>query len=100
MELLTVYTGERLGLYGTLAESGPATPAALAERAGIDERYAREWLEQQAAGAFLEIDDPAKPADERRYSISEAHRLVLADRESPFYLGYFARFVPGMYCSS
>jgi ubiquinone/menaquinone biosynthesis C-methylase UbiE len=96
MELLTVYTGERLGLYGTLAESGPVTPAELSGRAGINERYAREWLEQQAAAAFLDVDDPAKPADERRYSISEAHRLVLADRQSPFFTAYFARFVPGM----
>jgi 2-polyprenyl-3-methyl-5-hydroxy-6-metoxy-1,4-benzoquinol methylase len=96
MEMLTVYTGERLGLYRTLAEDGPATPAQLAERAGINERYAQEWLEQQAAGAFLDVDDPAALAGERRYSISEAHRLVLADRESPFFTAYFARFIPGM----
>jgi ubiquinone/menaquinone biosynthesis C-methylase UbiE len=96
MELLTVYTGERLGLYTNLADGGPATPGELASRAGIAERYAREWLEQQAAAAFLEVDDPAKPADDRRYSISPAQAAVLADRDSPSYLAYFARFVPGM----
>ncbi len=96
MELLTVYTGERLGLYATLAEGGPATPRELASRAGIDERYSREWLEQQAAAAFLEVDDPARPAGERRYSISPGHAAALADPESPFYIAYFSRFVPGM----
>jgi len=46
MELLTVYVGELLGLYEALAQDGPATAAELASRTGIDERYAREWLEQ------------------------------------------------------
>jgi 2-polyprenyl-3-methyl-5-hydroxy-6-metoxy-1,4-benzoquinol methylase len=96
MELLSVYTGERLGLYETLAKGGPATPGQLASRASIDERYAREWLEQQVSAAFLDVDDPAKPADVRSYSISEGHALALADRESPFFIAYFGRFVPGM----
>jgi 2-polyprenyl-3-methyl-5-hydroxy-6-metoxy-1,4-benzoquinol methylase len=96
MELLTVYVGERLGLYVTLAADGPATPDELASRAGISERYAREWLEQQASAAFLEVDDPGKPAGERRYSISPGHATALADRNSPFYIAYLSRFVPGM----
>ena len=81
MELLTIYTGDQLGLYGELADRGPATPAELAERASIAERYAREWLEQQAAAGLLEVDDPSRPAADRTYSISAAHAAVLADRE-------------------
>ena len=96
MELLTIYTGDRLGLYAELADRGPATPSQLAGRADINERYAREWLEQQAATGFLEVDDPAKPAADRTYSISAAHAAVLADRESPVYLAYFGGFVPSM----
>jgi 2-polyprenyl-3-methyl-5-hydroxy-6-metoxy-1,4-benzoquinol methylase len=96
MELLTVYTGERLGLYQILAEGGPVTTEQLASQAGINERYAREWLEQQASAAFLEVDDPAKLANERHYSISEGHKAALADRESPFYIAYFGRFIPGI----
>jgi 2-polyprenyl-3-methyl-5-hydroxy-6-metoxy-1,4-benzoquinol methylase len=42
------------------------------------------------------VDDPAKPAGDRTYSISEAHAAVLADRESPAYLAYFGGFVPAM----
>jgi 2-polyprenyl-3-methyl-5-hydroxy-6-metoxy-1,4-benzoquinol methylase len=96
MELLTVYVGDRLGLYGILAEGGPATPGQLASRAGINERYAREWLEQQASAAFVDVDDPRRPEGERRYSLSAGHAAALADRESPFYIAYFGRFVPGM----
>jgi 2-polyprenyl-3-methyl-5-hydroxy-6-metoxy-1,4-benzoquinol methylase len=96
MELLTIYTGERLGLYGELADRGPATSSELAARASINERYAREWLEQQAATGFLEVDDAAKPAGDRTYSISAAHAAVLADPESPVYLAYFGGFAPSM----
>src|SRR5437870_1231512 len=96
MELLTIFIGERLGLYGELAEGGPATPSQLAARAGINERYTREWLEQQAATGLLEVDDPEKLAGDRTYSISAAHAAVLADRESPVYLAYFGGFVPSM----
>ena len=48
-DLFSVYLGDRLGLYRALADKGPLTSAELAEAAGIHERYAREWLEQQAA---------------------------------------------------
>ena len=36
--------GDRLGLFKNLAEQGPATSEELAERAHVNERYAREWL--------------------------------------------------------
>jgi hypothetical protein len=36
--------GDRLGLFKDLATLGQPTSAELAARAGIDERYAREWL--------------------------------------------------------
>src|SRR5580704_430295 len=46
LELLTVYLGERLGLYQALYAGGPATSAELAARTGTIERFIREWLEQ------------------------------------------------------
>ncbi|HEY8490186.1 MAG TPA: SAM-dependent methyltransferase, partial [Dehalococcoidia bacterium] len=42
MDLLTVYLGERLGLYQALAQDGPLTPPELAARTGTHARYARE----------------------------------------------------------
>ena len=66
MELACVHIGDRLGLYAALDEGGPQTSAELAARAGVDERYCREWLEQQAAAAVLEVDDAgARPAPGR-----------------------------------
>ena len=42
--------GDRLGLYRAMAGAGPLTSEDVAARAGIGERYAREWLNAQAAG--------------------------------------------------
>ena len=50
LDVQAIYLGDRLGLYRALAEGGPATAPELATRTGIDPRYAREWLEQQAVG--------------------------------------------------
>ena len=74
LDLQAVYLGDRLGLYRALEEGGPATPPELAERAGIHPRYAREWLEHQAVGSILDVDDPSAAADERRYTLPRRTR--------------------------
>jgi 2-polyprenyl-3-methyl-5-hydroxy-6-metoxy-1,4-benzoquinol methylase len=79
LELLTVYLGERLGLYQALYADGPATSAELAARTGTTERYIREWLEHHAASGLLEVDDPAAGPLARRYTLPPAHAPVLAD---------------------
>jgi 2-polyprenyl-3-methyl-5-hydroxy-6-metoxy-1,4-benzoquinol methylase len=79
LELLTVYLGERLGLYQALYADGPATSAELAARTGTTERYIREWLEHNAASGLLEVDDPAAGPLARRYSLPPGHAPVLAD---------------------
>ncbi len=66
--------GDRLGLYGALLEVMPATPAEVAERAGVGERYMREWLSAQAAGGYVSYD----PAT-RRFSLTEEQAFALAD---------------------
>jgi SAM-dependent methyltransferase len=81
-DLLTLYIGERLGLYRALAEHGPATPAELADRTGTQERYVREWLEQQAVSAILEVDDPSAAPETRRYSMPPEHVEVLTNQDS------------------
>ena len=93
IELQSVYLGERLGLYQSLASDGPATAGDLAARTATDERYVREWLEQQATASIVEVDDPAKPADQRRFSLPSAHADVLIDPESPYLVGPLARFL-------
>ncbi len=81
-DLLTVYLGDRLGLYAALSDHGASTSSQLAKAAGIHERYAREWLEQQAMSGILEVDDPDADAGERRYSLPAGHDEALLDETS------------------
>jgi 2-polyprenyl-3-methyl-5-hydroxy-6-metoxy-1,4-benzoquinol methylase len=82
-ELMAVYVGDRLGLYRALHDGGPATAAELATRTGIAERYAREWLEQQAVADILDVDDPGAATDQRRYALPDAYAPALLDLDSP-----------------
>ena len=91
IDVFAVYLGDRLGLYRALAKDGPATPPELARRAGIHPRYAREWLEQQAVSEVLDVDDAAKPDDQRRYALPAAHAEALIDPDSPFSIAPLAR---------
>ena len=94
VELANVELGVRLGLYGALAGAGPVTAAELASAAGIAERYAREWLEQQAVAGVVEVDDAARPADERRFTLPNAHAHVLTDDDSEACMKPCAAIVP------
>jgi hypothetical protein len=76
MEVGAVYIGDRLGLYRALARGTGMTSAQLAAETGAHERYVREWLEQQAVGGFLEVDDQGRSAGTRRYSLP-GHAEVL-----------------------
>jgi SAM-dependent methyltransferase len=88
LELLTVYLGERLGLYQALHTGGPATSVELAARTDTSERHIREWLEHHAASGLLTVDDPAAGAQARRYSLPAGHVPVLADPGDVRYLGF------------
>lgn len=90
LELTTVHLGQQLGLYDALRDDGPATPEELAERVDCDERYVREWLEQQAAAGLLEIEDGDGAT---RFALPEITNQLLVDRNSPTYLGAAAHTV-------
>jgi 2-polyprenyl-3-methyl-5-hydroxy-6-metoxy-1,4-benzoquinol methylase len=89
-DLFSVYLGDRLGLYRALADHRAMTSAELAEAAGIHERYAREWLEHQAASELLDVEGDA---DERRFSLPAGHDEVLLDATSLNYGAPLARAV-------
>jgi SAM-dependent methyltransferase len=96
MEVQAAYLGDRLGWYRTLASAGPLTSVELATATGTDERYAREWLEHQAASAWVGVDDPALAPTERRYDLPAAHAEVLTDDDSLLFCAPFPRFAAGL----
>jgi 2-polyprenyl-3-methyl-5-hydroxy-6-metoxy-1,4-benzoquinol methylase len=96
LEVAATYLGDRLGLYRALHEGGASTYRQLAARAGIHERYAQEWLEQQAAAGVVDVEDASAQAEERRYTLPPGHAEALVDRESPYYMAPFASMTLGM----
>jgi 2-polyprenyl-3-methyl-5-hydroxy-6-metoxy-1,4-benzoquinol methylase len=92
LELFSVYLGVELGLYRTLERGGALTPDELAERAGIDPRYAREWLEQQAVAGLLEVVD----APSRRCALAADHARVLCHQDDPAHIAPFAHMLAGI----
>ena len=76
-DLFAVYIGDRLGLYRALAERGPFTSDELADALSLDERYVREWLEQQAASGVPDVE-----IDTSRYTLPPGHDEALTDDTS------------------
>jgi len=54
--------GDRLGLYRALAPA-PLSSAELASHTGTHERYVREWLNNQAAGGYVDYDAASGKSD-------------------------------------
>src|SRR5918996_1726068 len=76
-DIATAFLGHRLGLYQALSEVEPATSAEVAAAAGLDERYTREWLEQQVVTGILTCENRGAVAADRRYVIPAGHEAVL-----------------------
>lgn len=91
-DTMAVHIGATFGLYDVLHQK-PRTVAEAAEASGMHARYAQEWLEQQVVSGLVDVDDPAKPADERRFSVSDDHAAVLCDSESLAFFTPFAQLV-------
>ena len=93
LDVLTIHVGDQLGLYDLLHRRGPLTAKEVAEGADVDERYAREWLEQQTVSGLVETVDASASADERRYHLTAEQAAVLCDRDSLSYTTPFARML-------
>jgi 2-polyprenyl-3-methyl-5-hydroxy-6-metoxy-1,4-benzoquinol methylase len=84
-----VYLGDQLGLYQAMRGAGPLTSEQVAGRAGLHERWVREWLHGQASAGLIRY------AGDGRFELTEAHAAVLADDDSPdLAVGGFALMMP------
>ncbi|MBA4179290.1 MAG: SAM-dependent methyltransferase [Anaerolinea sp.] len=91
MEIVSIYAGEKLGWYSSLVNDGPATPVELAARTATNERYAREWLEQQATAGFLTFTQDASGVN--RFAMPPGYEAVLHDRQSELFVAPLGRFL-------
>lgn len=99
MATLMCAIGDRLGLFKALEANGPATSHELAALAGINERYATEWLNAMACAGYLdyrpESDRQANPGS-GRFSLPPEHAGLLAQEGSRIFLGGMYQLVSAM----
>jgi len=76
-----VLIGDKLGLFVAMDGAGQMTPAGLAAKCGVSERYVQEWLAAMAAGGYVSYD-----AASERFYLTEAQALVLAQPNSPCFM--------------
>jgi SAM-dependent methyltransferase len=89
VELLNVYLGHTHDLYRRLADDGPVSCGRLADDAGLDRRYLREWLQGQVVAGFVTLAGTDLDTDEFR--LAPGARGVLVDETSPAYLAPLAQ---------
>lgn len=73
--------GHKLGLYKAMAGAGQISAQQLADKTNTDERYVREWLNNQTAGGYVFYQ-----AQTQTYSLPDEHTPVLVDEDSPVFL--------------
>ena len=85
---LMMSVGHRTGLFDTLAAAAPTTSAKIADRAGLQERYVREWLGAMTVGRIVEHD-----GDAGTYVLPAQHAAIITRRASSGNLAVFAQYV-------
>ena len=73
---LMVDIGQRTGLFEAVAKGG-GTSQQIAERAGLNERYVREWLGAMATGGIMEYD-----AASQTFRLPAEHAVCLTGTSS------------------
>ncbi len=85
---LMVSVGHRTGLFDVMSEMPPATSHDLAERAGLNERYVREWLGAMVTGGVVDIDP-----ETGRYSLPAEHAAFLTRAAAADNIAVFGQYI-------
>ncbi len=80
--------GHKTGLFDTMAGMDPATSQEIAEAAGLQERYVREWLSALTAGGVIEHD-----ADAGTFVLPSEHSGLLTRASGPLNLTTYCQYV-------
>ena len=85
---LMVSVGHRTGLFDTMSQSPPSTSEELAARAGLNERYVRQWLGAMTTARVVDVD----PAT-HRFSLPAEHGAFLRRAAGADNMAVFAQYV-------
>ncbi|MBW4517728.1 MAG: class I SAM-dependent methyltransferase [Timaviella obliquedivisa GSE-PSE-MK23-08B] len=81
--------GHRTELFDTMAELPPSTSQQIADAAGLNERYVREWLGAMVTGRLIDYDAIAKT-----YALPAEHAAFLTRAKASDNIAAFAQFIP------
>ena len=90
---LMISIGHRTGLFDTMSQLPPSRSDAIASRAGLNERYVREWLGAMVTGGVVDFD-PASDC----YSLPAEHAAFLTRAASADNMAAFTQYIAVMGC--
>ncbi len=85
---LMLSLGHRTGLFDVLRELPPSTSEQIAGKAGLNERYVREWLGAMVTGGMVEFDPSGS-----RYTLPPEHAAYVTRAAGVDNIALFAQFV-------
>lgn len=85
---LMISVGHRTGLFDVFSTLPPSTSEEIATRAGLHERYVREWLGAMVTARVVEVD-----ADGTRFALPAEHAAWLTREAGADNLAVFAQYI-------
>jgi 2-polyprenyl-3-methyl-5-hydroxy-6-metoxy-1,4-benzoquinol methylase len=85
---LMASVGHRAGLFDALSGLPPSTSAEIAQRAGLNERYVREWLGAMVTARVIDFDPQTG-----RYILPPEHAVVLTRVVPANNMATFAQYI-------
>jgi ubiquinone/menaquinone biosynthesis C-methylase UbiE len=86
---LMISVGHRTHLFDVMREMKPATAGEIATKAGLNERYVREWLGAMVTGRVVDVDSNGP-----RFSLPPEHAAFLTRPAGADNLAVFAQYIP------
>ncbi len=89
MLALMTSLGRQTGLFEKMAQLPPSTSEKIAEAAGLEERYVREWLGAMATGGVVEYT-----ARDKTYVLPPEHAALITSAAGPRNMARFMQYIP------
>lgn len=81
--------GHRTGLFDVMSQLPPSTSEEIAQAAGLNERYVREWLGAMLTGFVVDYNPETK-----KYHLPQEHASFLTRKAAADNIGVFAQYIP------
>jgi len=85
---LMISIGHRTGLLDAMRGAAPASSTEIAAKAGLNERYVREWLGAMVTGRIVNVDPATK-----QFSLPPEHAAFLTRAAGADNIGLFTQYI-------